>query len=68
MKRLDTMKAERDADAVRGALAGVCAAARQADANLMPSILEAVRVYATAGEVVDALASVFGRWTEDPVI
>jgi len=68
LKRLDTVKAERSDDAVRTALVGVRAVAREADANLMPAILDAVRVYATAGEIVDALASVFGRWTEDPVI
>jgi methylmalonyl-CoA mutase N-terminal domain/subunit len=68
LKRLDAVKAERSAEAVRAALAGVAAAAREGDANLMPSILEAVRGYATIGEIVDALASVFGRWTEDPVI
>jgi methylmalonyl-CoA mutase N-terminal domain/subunit len=68
LKRLDAVKAERDADAVRAALAGVCAVAREPDANLMPAILDAVKVYVTAGEIVDALASVFGRWTEDPVI
>jgi methylmalonyl-CoA mutase N-terminal domain/subunit len=68
LKRLDTVKAERDAEAVRTALAGVAAAAREPDTNLMPPIVDAVRAYATAGEIVDALASAFGRWTEDPVI
>jgi methylmalonyl-CoA mutase N-terminal domain/subunit len=34
----------------------------------MPAILEAVRAHATEGEIVDALAEVFGRWTETPVL
>jgi methylmalonyl-CoA mutase N-terminal domain/subunit len=32
----------------------------------MPALLDAVLAYATIGEVVDALADVFGRWREDP--
>jgi methylmalonyl-CoA mutase N-terminal domain/subunit len=68
LKRLDSVKADRSDDAVRVALDGLSAVAREADANLMPAILGAVRAYATVGEVVDALAAVFGRWTEDPVI
>ena len=36
--------------------------------NLMPALLDAVHAYATLGEIVDALADVFGRWTEDPRI
>ena len=30
----------------------------------MPAIIDAVTVYSTLGEVVDALADVFGRWVE----
>jgi methylmalonyl-CoA mutase N-terminal domain/subunit len=36
--------------------------------NLVPAILAAVRVRASVGEVVGALGTVFGRWTEDAVI
>jgi methylmalonyl-CoA mutase N-terminal domain/subunit len=42
--------------------------AGRSDVNLMPALVEAVRAYATVGEIVAALADVFGRWTEDPVI
>ena len=35
-----------------------------AERNLMPAIFEAVRAYATVGEIVGALAGVFGRWEE----
>ena len=36
--------------------------------NLMPPILEAVRAYATLGEMCDALREVWGEWTEEAVI
>src|SRR5436305_1481360 len=68
MKRLAHVKAERDDEAVRSPLAVVTAGAAQPDVNLMPLTLDAVRAYATVGEIVNALASTFGRWTEDPVI
>ena len=42
--------------------------ARQPDRNVMPAILDAVRAYSTEGEIVGALAEVFGRWTENPVL
>jgi methylmalonyl-CoA mutase N-terminal domain/subunit len=34
----------------------------------MPSILDAVRVYATEGEIINALAEVFGRYQEVAVL
>ena len=36
--------------------------------NVFPGLLDAVRVEATLGEVMGALADVFGRYTETPVI
>ena len=53
---------------VDAALAAVAADAAVAEVNLMPAILDAVRAYATVGEIVGALASVFGRWAENPVV
>ena len=35
--------------------------------NLMPSLLDAARVHASEGEIVDALQEVFGTYTETPV-
>jgi methylmalonyl-CoA mutase N-terminal domain/subunit len=63
-RRLDKAKRERDSAAVRRALARVRTDAAEADVNLMPAFIDAVRAYATLGEIVDALADVFGRWTE----
>ncbi len=34
----------------------------------MPALLDAARAYATLGEIVEALAGVFGRWVEQPRI
>ncbi len=68
IKRLAHVKDERAPDAVRAALDAVSRAAAEPDANLMPPIVDAVATYATVGEIIGALAGVFGRWTEDPVI
>jgi methylmalonyl-CoA mutase N-terminal domain/subunit len=65
-RRLEKVKRERSDDAVRSALANVRDRAAEPDANLMPALIEAVRAYATLGEIVDTLAEVFGRWVEDP--
>jgi methylmalonyl-CoA mutase N-terminal domain/subunit len=46
----------------------VAADAAVAEVNLMPAILDAVGAYATVGEIVGALSSVFGLWAEDPVV
>ena len=42
-------------------------AARGTD-NLMPPILDAVRAYATLGEMCDALREVWGEWEEQAII
>ena len=34
------------------------------DWDAVPAFVDAVNVYATLGEIVDALADVFGRWVE----
>jgi methylmalonyl-CoA mutase N-terminal domain/subunit len=34
----------------------------------MPAILDAVRAYATLGEVITAMEGVFGVWVEDPAV
>jgi methylmalonyl-CoA mutase, N-terminal domain len=67
-RRLEKVKYERDAARVERALARIRHDAADADANVMPALLDASRAYATLGEIVDALASVFGRWIEDPRI
>jgi methylmalonyl-CoA mutase, N-terminal domain len=48
---------------VRQALDALGAAA-EGDANTMPYILDAVRAYATLGEICDTLRGVFGTYQE----
>jgi methylmalonyl-CoA mutase N-terminal domain/subunit len=61
--RLTKVRAERSAPAVAVALAKVEAAARGTD-NLMPPVLEAVKAYATLGEVCDVFRKVWGQYRE----
>ena len=68
LARLAAVRARRDQSAVDASLQRLAADARQPDVNLMPATLDAVRAHATVGEVMGALAEVFGRWTEDPVV
>jgi len=66
-KQLATLKAvkqRRDDDAVRRALTRVRTEAADPTVNLMPAFIEASAAYATVGEVMAALESVFGTWIE----
>jgi methylmalonyl-CoA mutase N-terminal domain/subunit len=67
-KRLSEVKLHRSGSAVRAALDRLASDAGQAEHNLMPAIFDAVRAYATVGEMIDTLAGVFGRWEERSVI
>ncbi len=60
---LQRVKAERDAVVVAHALARVEANARSGR-NLMPAIVEAVKAYATVGEITQRMVGVFGRYRE----
>ncbi|NLW24664.1 MAG: methylmalonyl-CoA mutase family protein [Clostridia bacterium] len=66
-KKLAEMKAKRDGNAVQAALDELREAAK-GDANLMPVILKAARVYATEGEICDVLRDVFGEYTPVQVL
>ena len=68
LKRLAKVKADRDRERVDDALDRVRADASDPTVNVMPALLDAVATQATVGEVIDALADVFGRYREDPVI
>jgi methylmalonyl-CoA mutase, N-terminal domain len=67
-KRLAAVRGGRDEAAVAGALAAVRAAAAEPTANTMPAIIDAVRTYATLGEIMAAMAEVFGTWAERPAV
>jgi methylmalonyl-CoA mutase N-terminal domain/subunit len=62
-EKLSKVKRERDNRKVKEALATLKKAAQGTD-NVVPPILEAVRVYATLGEISDTLREVFGEYRE----
>ncbi|HXY74313.1 MAG TPA: methylmalonyl-CoA mutase family protein, partial [Dehalococcoidales bacterium] len=65
--RLAELKSERDNSKVAKALANVKKVAAS-NANIMPVLIDAVRAYATVGEISDALRSVFGEYTAPNVL
>jgi methylmalonyl-CoA mutase N-terminal domain/subunit len=66
-KRLEEVKATRDAARVRASLEALREAAR-GTANTMYPLLDCVRAYATVGEMCDALRDVWGEYEEVPSI
>ena len=65
--QLDRLRTTRDATAVARALDAVRDAALGSD-NLMPTLLDAVRAYATVGEMCDALRDVWSEYEEPSFI
>ncbi len=73
-RKLDALRARRSNDEVRRCLDALKKAAAQepkagengqiSPANTMPFILDAVKAYATVGEICDALRQVYGEYTE----
>ena len=63
LAKLERIRAQRDGGAVKAALRRVGDAARGRD-NLMYPILEAVKVYATLGEIAQSMREVFGEHKE----
>ena len=60
---LQRLRAERNDAAVARALDRIAADAR-AGVNLMPAMVEAVKAYASVGEITQRLVGVFGRYVE----
>jgi methylmalonyl-CoA mutase N-terminal domain/subunit len=58
---VESVRQSRDSDRVERALAQLGEDAR-ANRNVMPATIEAVKAYATVGEIVAVLAGVFGSW------
>jgi len=63
LDRLESVKAERDDDAVEAAL-GDLRAAIDADENVMPAIVTAVKAYATMGEIMAVFEAEHGTYRE----
>ena len=62
VKQLKRIKRERNKEKVNEALSKLREAAEKENVNLVPFILEAVKEYATLGEVCDTLREVFGEY------
>jgi methylmalonyl-CoA mutase N-terminal domain/subunit len=62
-ERLNKLRAERSTDEVVRRL-GALRKAAQGSENLMPYIFDAVKSYATLGEICDAMREVFGTYEE----
>jgi methylmalonyl-CoA mutase N-terminal domain/subunit len=65
-EKLSRIKANRDNERVSQALTSLKEAAGGTD-NLMPYVQDAVRSYATIGEICDAMRTVFGEYKESVV-
>ena len=63
IERLNQTRAKRDAGAVSNSLEKLKRAAQNAE-NTMPATIEAVRAYATLGEICSALRDVYGVYEE----
>ena len=66
-ERVREVRGKRDQAKYTNALNGLRKAAAGTD-NLMPYILDAVRAYATEGEIMHTLIEVFGTYTETAVV
>jgi methylmalonyl-CoA mutase N-terminal domain/subunit len=60
---LNRVRGERDGARVKEALGRLCADAA-AGLNVMPAIMDAVKAYATVGEITNELVAVYGRYRE----
>jgi methylmalonyl-CoA mutase, N-terminal domain len=67
IERLQRARDRRDDGAADRALAALRDVAADERQNLMPALLDAARAHCTEGEIVGALQSVFGTYTETPV-
>ncbi|MBP7752791.1 MAG: methylmalonyl-CoA mutase family protein [Veillonella sp.] len=61
-KKTQKVRETRDNEAVKKALDALKAGAKDESVNLMPLILDAVRTYATLGEICNVLRDVFGEY------
>ncbi len=67
VERLKRLKRERNNQRVNEVLGRVRGVARSSQ-NIMPVLVEAVKAYATVGEISDALRDVFGEYREPNIL
>ena len=65
-ERLKKLRAERSTDEVTRRLSALRTATNGKD-NLMPFIYDAVKAYATLGEICDAMRDTFGTYEETAI-
>jgi methylmalonyl-CoA mutase N-terminal domain/subunit len=66
-QKLKELRAKRDNARVQASLSALGEAAKRDD-NLMPRILEAVKAYATLGEICDVLRAEFGEYQQKVIL
>ena len=67
-KKLDKVKRNRNNNLVKQKLQALKNGAKQSNVNLMPLILEAVKTYASIGEICNVLREEFGEYRESIVL
>jgi methylmalonyl-CoA mutase N-terminal domain/subunit len=67
VERLKKLKEERDNQRVSQMLDGVRSVAKS-DENIMPVMIDAVKAYATVGEISDVLREAFGEYREPNIL
>ncbi|MBV9233083.1 MAG: hypothetical protein JO030_03490 [Candidatus Eremiobacteraeota bacterium] len=62
------VRRRRDSARAGASLERLQAACRDPNDNLMPHLIDCVNAYCTEGEIVEAMAAVYGRYTETAVV
>ena len=68
LKRLQNVKTDRNQDQVDEALTAITETASDPTRNLMPTIIDAVKTYATEEEIANAMEKVFGTYVERAIV
>jgi methylmalonyl-CoA mutase N-terminal domain/subunit len=63
-RAVQEVRTNRDSQAVQDSLERLKRACNDPSDNLMPHLIDCVNVYATEGEIVEAMVEVYGRYTE----
>ena len=64
---LKELRASRDNNRVQQTLERLQQSCRNEGDNVMPHLIDCVNAYCTEGEIVEAMAAVYGRYTERSV-
>jgi methylmalonyl-CoA mutase, N-terminal domain len=64
---LAELRTSRDGNAVQATLERLKVACKDERDNLMPHLIDCVNAYCTEGEIIEAMVSVYGRYTERSV-